>query len=87
MPWKVPAQGNAPAVASAPVPGASPQIRVTRRDISTAARRENVISRIRDGSAPSEISRATRWASVLVLPDPAPAMISSGPGASSAPRP
>ena len=35
---------------------------------------------MRRGSAPLTIRCATRWASVLVLPDPAPAMTSSGAG-------
>ena len=47
--------------------------------ISAAARREKVISRMRRGSAPLTIRCATRCASVLVLPEPAPAMTSSGP--------
>ena len=50
-----------------------------RRVISAAARRVKVSSRIRRGSAPLRIRWATRCASVLVLPEPAPAMISSGP--------
>ena len=54
------------------------QMRSTRRVISAAARRENVISRMRRGSAPLTIRWATRCASVLVLPEPAPAMTSSG---------
>ncbi len=53
-------------------------IRSTRLDISDAARRENVISRMRRGSAPQTMRWATRWASVLVLPDPAPAITSNG---------
>ena len=53
-------------------------MRLTRDVISAAARREKVISRMRRGSAPWTIRWATRWASVLVLPEPAPAMISSG---------
>ena len=44
-----------------------------RRVISSAARRVNVNSNKRRGSAPPRISRATRCASVLVLPVPAPA--------------
>ena len=44
-----------------------------------AARREKVSSRMRRGSAPLTIRCATRCASVLVLPEPAPAMTSSGP--------
>ena len=50
-----------------------------RRVISSAARRVNVNSNKRRGSAPPRISRATRCASVLVLPVPAPAAINSGP--------
>ena len=50
----------------------------TRRSISWAARRLKVSSSMRCGSAPWRIRRATRCASVLVLPDPAPAMTSSG---------
>ena len=38
---------------------------------------------MRRGSAPLTIRCATRWASVLVLPEPAPAMTSSGAGAPS----
>ena len=58
------------------------QIRSTRRVISSAARRVKVSSRMRLGSAPRRIRWATRCASVLVLPEPAPAMIRSGrPGA------
>ena len=53
-------------------------MRSTRRLISAAARREKVSSRMRRGSAPLTIRCATRCASVLVLPEPAPAMTSSG---------
>src|SRR5271163_4888892 len=57
-------------------------MRSTRRVISAAARREKVISRIRRGLALLTIRWATRCASVLVFPDPAPAMTRSGvPGA------
>jgi hypothetical protein len=52
-----------------------------RRSSSSAARRENVSSSMRCGSAPWAIRCAARHASVLVLPEPAPAMISSGPPA------
>ena len=48
------------------------------RVISAAARRVKVSSRIRAGRRRCAIRWATRWASVLVLPVPAPAMISSG---------
>src|ERR1700758_249013 len=67
------------------IPALSPRtlraIRSTRLVISDAARRENVISRILRGSAPWTIRWATRWARVLVLPEPAPAMTSSGAAA------
>src|ERR1700682_4707948 len=53
-------------------------IRSTRRVISVAARLENVIKRIRRGSAPLTIRCATRWASVFVFPEPAPAITRSG---------
>ena len=49
-----------------------------RRIISAAARRVNVSSRILAGSAPWATSQATRWASVVVFPVPAPAMMSRG---------
>src|SRR5262245_11152777 len=52
--------------------------RSTRRVIYAAARREKVSSRMRRGSAPLTIRCPTRCASVLVLPEPAPAMTSSG---------
>jgi hypothetical protein len=68
-------RGKAPALS----PIALRAMRSTRFVISEAAWRENVISRMRRGSAPLTIRCATRWASVLVLPDPAPAMTSSGP--------
>ena len=55
-------------------------MRPTRRCSDCAARREKLSSRMRCGSAPSSTSRATRAASVSVLPEPAPAMISSGGG-------
>ena len=68
--------------ASVITPALSPKtlraIRSTRAVISAAARRENVIRRTRLGSAPPTIRCATRWASVLVLPEPAPAITSSG---------
>jgi transposase InsO family protein len=60
-------------------PMASAVMRSTRRINSFAARRENVSNKIRRGSAPSTVSFATIWASVLVLPVPAPATIKSGP--------
>src|SRR5664279_3793256 len=68
------------------IPALSPitlrAVRSTRLVISDAARRENVINRIRRGSAPWTIRWATRWARVLVFPEPAPAMTSSGDAAS-----
>jgi hypothetical protein len=57
----------------------SPRILTARRVISAAARRVKVNRRIRCGSVPLRTRRATRWASVLVLPVPAPATIKSGP--------
>src|ERR1700721_3149749 len=67
------------------IPALSPRtlraIRSTRFVISDAARRENVINRILRGPAPWTIRWATRWARVLVLPEPAPAMTSSGAAA------
>ena len=54
-------------------------MRSARRSISCAARRVNVSSRIRSGATPFSSRCATRCASVLVLPVPAPAMMSSGP--------
>src|SRR2546425_1738625 len=44
----------------------------------SAARLVNVRSRILPGSAPELMRCATRWARVLVLPVPAPAMMSKG---------
>ena len=78
MPWNVPAQVRASLIVPAFAPITCLHIRSTRRAISAAARRENVISRMRCGSAPLTMRWATRWASVFVLPDPAPAMTSSG---------
>ena len=54
-------------------------MRCVRRVISSAARRVKVRSRMRSGLAPDSTRCATRCASVLVLPVPAPAMISRGP--------
>src|SRR5690606_8449818 len=50
-----------------------------RRIISCAARRENVSRAIRSGATPAITRCATRWASMAVLPVPAPAMTSCGP--------
>ncbi len=52
MPWNVPAQVNASVMTPALSPITLRAMRSTRRVISDAARRENVISRIRRGSAP-----------------------------------
>ena len=61
-------------------PGAGSARRPARLSISAAARREKVSRQIRSGSAPpSSQDRATRAASVAVLPVPAPARTSSGP--------
>ena len=85
MPWNVPAQGSAGACAPRERVD-SINTRPDRRSSACAARRENVKSRMRCGSAPSRTRRATRCASVLVFPEPAPAMIASG-GAGRAPVP
>src|SRR6266446_2103111 len=79
MPWNVPAQVRASIITPALSPIAFRDIRSTRFVISAAARRENVMSRIRRGSAPLTMRWATRCARVLVLPEPAPAMTKSGP--------
>ena len=79
MAWKVPAQLRPAVRAAALSPRTAPAMRSMRRVISAAARREKVISRMRRGSAPARIRCATRCASVLVLPVPAPAMTSRGP--------
>ena len=76
--WNVPAQVSASVMMPALAPSTLAQMLSTRRLISDAARREKVISRMRRGSTPLTIKLATRWAKVLVLPDPAPAMTSSG---------
>src|SRR5688500_11463097 len=67
MPWNVPAQLSASVMMPASAPRTLRAIRSTRFDISAAARRENVMSRIRRGSAPLTIRWATRWARVLGL--------------------
>ena len=58
-----------------PVPASRP----ARASISWAARRLKVSRHIRFGSTPDRRRRATRWASVPVLPVPAPARTSRGP--------
>ena len=81
MAWNVPAQARP---AAALVPLARLRMRSARRSISAAARREKVSSRMRCGSAPVMTRCATRCASVSVLPEPAPAMTSSGRGSAAA---
>jgi hypothetical protein len=81
MAWKVPDQPSAsmPAPARGSADAATvATMRATRRVISAAARRENVSSMMRRGSMPLTTRCATRCASVLVLPEPAPATIRSG---------
>ena len=84
---RAPRRGGAPAGARpsgtsrrarATRPGTSPRARCS---ISRDARRVNVSSRIRSDGTPSLTSHATRAHSVVVLPVPAPARISSGPPA------
>ena len=77
--WKVPHHASRGACWRVPRPSASCRTRPTRRSISAAARREKVSRSSRDGSAPARTRRATRAASVSVLPEPAPATTSSGP--------
>ena len=57
---------------------ASATTRCARRVISSAARRVKVSSRMRSGADALSSRWATRCASVLVLPVPAPAITSSG---------
>jgi hypothetical protein len=52
---------------------------VHRRSSSAAARRAKVRRRMRSAGTPREMSCATRWASVVVFPVPAPATTRSGP--------
>ena len=66
-------------------PSAWCTMRPARCTISPAARRENVSSSSRCGSAPRWIRWATRAASVIVLPLPAPAITSSARASPSAP--
>ena len=79
MPWKVPDQASArrplrlPAERLADDPLDAPRSSRRRR----GARRSS--AGCGRGSAPLTMRWATRWASVLVLPEPAPAMTSSGP--------
>ena len=60
-------------------PLSRPRIVATRSSISRAARLVNVSSRIEPGSTPSSMSLDTRYTSVRVLPEPAPASTSIGP--------
>jgi hypothetical protein len=81
----VSAPANAPPEAGRFAPNIT--LPMTRRVISMAARRENVISRMRRRSTPLAARCTTRWASVLVLPDPAPAITRRpAPSASTGPR-
>ena len=78
--WNVPPQTRPRAWRPGrPPPSASAVIRAARASISRAARRVNVSSRIRSGGVPFAISQATRHASVIVLPVPAPATTSTVP--------
>ena len=79
MPWKVPDHSTRPGP-EPPLFGIWAAICSARRVIVCAARRVKVRSRMRLGSAPRTMRWATRCASVVVLPVPAPAMIRSGPG-------
>ena len=67
---------HAPGVAA---PRRAPEVGPARPSISRAARRVNVSRSTRSGAAPWSMSHATRAASVVVLPVPAPASTSSGP--------
>ena len=68
-------EGRHPRAARSP-----PSRRSRRSRISAAALLVNVTARMRHGSTPRSPMRcATRCVSVRVLPDPAPARISSGP--------
>ena len=58
---------------------AAAEQRSTRSRISPAALFVNVIARISLGHAARAIRCATRWVSTRVLPEPAPATMSSGP--------
>src|SRR6185369_12642451 len=78
MLWKVPDQGRLGSACVCGKPSAFCSTPATRRSISCAARRLKVSSIMRCGSAPWRIRLATRCASVLVLPEPAPAMTSRG---------
>ena len=64
----------------------SPAMRSALDVISRAARRLNVSNNSRSGRTPRVSSHATREASVVVLPVPAPATISNGPSPVTASR-
>ncbi len=64
--------------------GALPSRTAIRSRSSIAALRLNVSTRIRSGSVPRSIRRATDSTSVVVLPVPGPASTSSGPPTCSA---
>jgi hypothetical protein len=81
--WNVPAQAIASVIVRACSRMTFPTMCSTRRVISEAARREKVSSMIRRGSTLLTIRCATRCASVFVFPEPAPAIIKSGPARSS----
>ena len=76
--WNVPPHTASPPGIRTPSPRSRRRIPSTRRVISCAARRVKVSSRMRRGSTPLAMWKATRFASVVVLPVPAPATISSG---------
>ena len=57
----------------------SPTIAAMRSFISPAAFLVKVRARMRSGGTPSSIKYAIREVRTLVLPEPAPAIISSGP--------
>ena len=69
--WKALDRGDSRSAACA--------MRSARCSISCAARRVNVSSAMRSGATRCSSRNATRCASVLVLPVPAPAMINNGP--------
>src|SRR6266540_188015 len=73
--WNVPPHTRPDAARSLAPPPRSPS---TRRSISAAARRAKVTRRMRSGRTPRSMRWATRCASVVVLPVPAPATMSSG---------
>ena len=82
MLWKVPVQFSFAPASRGRSAASWRTMRSARRAISSAARREKVNSRMVPGSVPCAMRCATRCASVLVLPDPAPAITNSGAAAS-----